>query len=162
MRRIYSVKTKILLFLLVLLIVATGFLRDFIFKAINVQLFNLYYKRPPVNVPDSIKILLDYNYSELYYSKWILTFAFAGLYLLLSCAVLLFIFQNRKYIKWCIGIYAIILILSFLFMAIGYLIKDYKNTYYLARQFMGFLQSPFILMMLIPAIKLYERQRINI
>lgn len=157
-----KLKKSFLLTLTIISIIGAGFLRDFLFKFINGQLYIVYYYQTQTPVPPPLSFLLQLNYSQLYYLKWFLTFLFTGIYFLLSCITLHLLFNNKNYFKVCFVIYLFVFILSFLFMSIGYLIKDYSNMYYLARQFMGFLQSPFILMMLIPALKLYERQKDNI
>ena len=141
-------------FLLILSLIFFGYLRDYLFVNINFQLAKLYYKDYIYTLPENLSFLQIFSYNQLFYGKWILTIVFMLIYFLITCAFIKKIFTEKKYIKWTAYSFLTILFISFLFYSYGILFHDYDNGYTLSRVFMGMVQSPLVLMILIPAFKL--------
>ena len=69
------------------------------------------------------------------------------------------LFGNRNFFKITIWSYVAILLVSGILITIGYVFKGTtEKTYEFARYLMGLAQSPLILMILIPAFKLSEKE----
>ena len=68
----------------------------------------------------------------------------------------------KKYIRITFAVYIAIILISALFIGFGLLFKNSSETMYeFARYLMGMAQSPIILMVLIPALKLSEKEEIK-
>ena len=157
-----SLKKKILFLLIICILLFLGYYRDFVFKNINALLkawdFNMDY-----SMPLSLGFLKNYNYDMLVNIKWLLTLLFSLIYMSVAIITINLFFKNRNYIKITIAVYIGITILSGLFIAVGYLVEgSSEKMYEFARYLMGMLQSPIILMILIPAFKLSEKENKNI
>ncbi len=146
------------LILIAVLTVLTGFCRDFIFKNIN-ALLKAWDFDMDFNISPSLAFLENFEYDTLLEIKWILTFIFSILYLIISLLVIKLIFKKRKYLMITVGTYVGITFFSIIFMAIGHFFPGTSGKMYeFARYFMGMAQSPIILMILIPAFKLSEKE----
>lgn len=135
-----------------------GYYRDFLFKTINGLLkawdFDVDYV-----MPASLNFLENYQYETLLNIKWALTLFFSILYLILALITIRMLFKERKYFRITIASYIGITLLSFTFIGIGYLFHSTSEKMYeFARYFMGMAQSPIILMILIPAFKIAEKE----
>lgn len=153
-----SPKKIIKLSLIVCSLLFLGFYRDFVFKSINALLkawdFNMDYA-----MPSSLRFMENYPYDTLLTLKWILTFVFSLLYLIIALITIHLLFKNKNYLKITIGTYIGITIFSGIFMLIGHYFQTTTDKMYaFARYFMGMAQSPIILMVLIPAFKLSEKE----
>ena len=156
--------TILYLSILAIIIIALGFLRLFLFENINFHLQFLYYDMERSHMSESLNFLRTFTYNELYVIKWILTMLFSFAYLFLTCLVIHILFRVKKYVLMTIYMFAAIIFISFVFYTMGLLINwdlqftdQSKTGYRLARIFMGVVQSPFPLMILIPAFMLSER-----
>ncbi|MCW3071678.1 MAG: hypothetical protein JWO44_1568 [Bacteroidetes bacterium] len=153
-----KLKTVSFYLLVIALLLATGFYRDFVFKSINALLqawdANVDYYLPP-----SLRFFENYEYDTLLRIKWILTFAFSLVYLLISVITIRYIFGRKKLIMITVWTYAGIMLLSGIFMLTGIIFSSASEKMYeFARYFMGMAQSPLILMILIPVFKLAEKE----
>jgi len=153
-----SPKKIVKLSLIVCFLLFLGFYRDFVFKSINALLkawdFNMDYA-----MPSSLRFLENYQYDTLLNLKWLLTFVFSLLYLIIALITVHLLFKNKNYLRITIGTYLGIAIFSGIFMLIGHYFQTTTNKMYeFARYFMGMAQSPIILMVLIPAFKLSEKE----
>jgi heme/copper-type cytochrome/quinol oxidase subunit 2 len=152
----YELLLKTILILVSLL--SFGYYRDFLFKTINGLLkawdFDVDYVIPP-----SLKFLENYQYDTLLNLKWVLTLVFSIVYLMIALFAIKTLFNNRKYTQIAIGTYLGIILFSSIFILIGYLFHSTSEKMYeFARYFMGLAQSPIILMILIPAFKISEKE----
>jgi hypothetical protein len=138
-----------------------GFAREFFFVNINNILMILYYKRPSIMpVPEIMQGFLNYNYSSLYYSKYIFTLVSAALYFLLSYWAIKKLTGKVFFTKMLSYSYLLFLGLSALSMLYAYFIKQNLNDeeYTLSRWLMGVLQSPIICLILVASEQLYKPQ----
>ncbi|MBN4051358.1 hypothetical protein JYU16_00930 [bacterium AH-315-M05] len=142
--------------ILAILIIAMGFLREFLFVNINYHLQFLYYHMERSYMAESLNFLRSFTYDELYKIKWILTILFTLVYLFFTCLVIKLLFHGKKCVLRTIYIFAAIIFISFIFYTSGYLINQDAIGYRLARICMGVVQSPLPLIILIPAFKLIK------
>ncbi len=145
---------KSLLILIICLLLFLGFYRDFVFKNINALLkawdFDLEY-----SMPNSLKLFENLEYATLVNLKWLLTLLFSIIYLIIPVYTIHLLFKNKKYTVITIYLYVSITVMSSLFILTGVVFENTSDKMYeFARYFMGMLQSPIILMILIPTFKL--------
>ena len=140
---------KFQLSFLVIVLLIIGFFRYFVFENINVLLFNSLHHRQ-YQVPSFFNFMRDWSYSRLYFFKWILTLSFCTVFFFNQWLILKTIFTKKNTRIWLIYFYLILLLLSIVSFGIGYLINNPQGGYLFSRKFMGILQSPVPLMLLIP------------
>lgn len=136
-----------------------GFSREFLFVNINNQLYKLYYHNNDITLPDSLRFLESLDYSTIYYSKYPLTILYFLAYFFTSLYAVKLICQNKKYNKWVVYIYALLLILASIVMTYNYLINNQLsgNEYTFSRWLMGIAQSPLVAFFIIAAGTLYQK-----
>jgi hypothetical protein len=146
--------------LLLIALIAIGYFREYIFVSINYQLYRLYYHvEAEYPLPDQLKFLTYFTHKQLYYTKWVLTLLFVLLYFFITRFVLAKIFEKRAaMLKLTIGLHLLLILIA----AMSYCYDlVFEHTHYkgyeLSRVFMGFLQSPLVLMILIPTFKLSDK-----
>ena len=142
---------QIYLALLVLAIVALSFFRESVFVNINGHIWFLYYHNDKSYLYSFLSFLLPLTYLQLYWFKWLLTLLFVALFLFLSCLVIKLLFGDKKFVKWTIYAFLAIIMIAAVSYGVGILFNKSGDGYLLARFFMGMIQSPFLLMFLIPA-----------
>lgn len=129
-------------------VVFLGFFRDYLFVNVNYTLSYLYGERMYNYADSALEFLVDYKASTLYTLKWVLTVVFFGLYWLTGFAFIKLLYKKNSYI-W---IYTIIYLALFVFAGLAYVggdvFSDPGEGYTLARQIMGWGQSPIPLMFL--------------
>ena len=158
----FSAQKIILLFCIIGIILFLGYYRDFVFVTINFILQARDY-RAEYTLPPSLNFLDQFSYNVLMNFKWLLTVLFSMAYLLVALITLRILFNKRKYTRILVGVYAAVMLLSGLFMLVGYVFGDLSaRMYEFARYLMGMAQSPVILMILIPAFKLSDQEPNNI
>jgi hypothetical protein len=153
-----GIKTVLLVIFLLFLIVFAGFLRDYLFKSINALLRAWDYDQDYF-LPAPLSFLENYEYDTLVNMKWMLTFLFSFIYLFISIASLKMVFGDHRYRRLCIYTYAAVMLLSGIFIGCGMLFSKPEKMYEFARYLMGMAQSPLVLMILIPALKLSEKEK---
>src|SRR6476620_1428418 len=127
----------------VLLFAALGYFREFFFVNLNVILFMKYYSSAPaLPVPEVMKVFENFNYAQLYYSKNFFTFLLTAIFFGASYWALGKFTANRIFVRLLFYSYAILLGLSFLSTAYGYLIKEQlaSDEYTVSRWLMGVAQ----------------------
>ena len=136
-----------------------GFSREFLFVNTNNQLYKLYYHDEDIKIPESLEFITHFQYSTLYYLKYLFTIIYFLAYLLTSYFAVKHICLNKKNTQWVIYIYAILLVLSGISMAYNYLINDQLNgdEYTFSRWLMGIGQSPLVAFFIIASSKLYNK-----
>ncbi len=155
-----SRKITIILFIAVILVM-TGFYRDFIFKNIN-SLLQAMDAGISYTLPNSLSFLENCNSYTLIKTKWLLTFFFSLSYFLITLITIQLFFKNKNYSRISVVSYAAISAISGLLMLAGYIIPSLSERMYeFARYLMGMLQSPVILMILFAAFKFYDKDSIR-
>jgi hypothetical protein len=154
-------RTIIPLLFVAALFLGSGFFRDFVFLNVNEQLRVAYYHPPETFLSPSMAFLKTFSYTSLYYLKWVLTFAFAGLFMALTLLVVKILFADKTHFRWTLLTYGLLVILAGLFFLGGYLFGRSENGYLIARFLLGIAQSPIVLMVLVPAFKLSAWQSKN-
>lgn len=157
-----SPKKYIFLLLIVCILLLLGYYRDFVFRTINTLLqakdYDAVFTSPP-----TLQFLDHYTYPGLIRMKWALTLLFTLVYWGISLFAIKIVFDEKKYNRIAIGVYAVILLIAGLLMLAGYVFDALSGSMYEpARYLMDLLQSPVILMILIPAFKLSGQEHNNI
>lgn len=151
-------KKSVFLLLLIICLLLLGFYRDFVFKNIN-ALIQSHELNIGFSMPSHLSVFDNFEYNTLIKIKWILTFAFSAFYLITSIITINILFKNKKYIRITIGVYIALILVSAIFMTLGYFLPTTsKNMYSFSRYLMGMAQSPLVLMILIPAFKISEKE----
>jgi hypothetical protein len=151
-----NIRKAVFLLLLIALFLTCGFLRDFVFLAVNEQTRIAYYHSPDSFLPHSMKFLEPLSYSALYYLKWLLTLVFAMLFMGLTIAFVYLFFPNRTYLSWTLYVYGGVMALAGVFWLGGYLVHSSEKGYIISRFLMGLEEGPVMLMLLIPGFRLFE------
>lgn len=147
-----NIKLKILFIFLLFGIV--GYFREFFFVQLNVILYQKYYNQINEGVKLSyfMKYFHQFNYSTLYYSKYIFTLVSVGLFYGLNYMALYTLNhkKNIKFLKFC---YLVLLTLASVSMLYGYLINNrlQDDEYTLSRWLLGIAQSPIVFIILVAA-----------
>lgn len=147
-----NIKLKILFIFLLFGIV--GYFREFFFVQLNVILYQKYYNQINEGVKLSyfMKYFNQFNYSTLYYSKYIFTLVSVGLFYGLNYMALYTLNhkKNIKFLKFC---YLVLLTLASVSMLYGYLINNrlQDDEYTLSRWLLGIAQSPIVFIILVAA-----------
>ncbi|MBI3133415.1 MAG: hypothetical protein HYZ14_01960 [Bacteroidetes bacterium] len=138
---------KIKLFILVLGIVLLGFVRDYFFMNINWIFLHLTVGRPNQAL-DEFHFLLNWTPEEINALKWLLTFLFSGLYLLLTWLIIRICFQNPVYNRITLIAYLALTGLALLLYFISLFTGQSDDLYGVIRTLMGLAQSFMPLMIL--------------
>lgn len=147
-------KQRLIILSLLCVLVFLGFYREFLFY--NIQAEEIFQKKLHHDryTDSSLNWLTKLNLNELLQLRWILTLVFTICFGFISFLVIHFSFKSKRYNKWIVKAFTGALVAAIIFYGISpnY---DQKNTAYLmARKIMGLLQSPLLLMALIPPILL--------
>ena len=113
--------------------------------------FDYYYSH------DSIDWLYSFSQSELSKLKWIITFASIATFTLLNILALKFLEFNKKEIKIFLLVEGICIALAIATFVFGKLIHQSEAVYPAVRGIMGIVQSPVLVLIFIPAKKLFNR-----
>lgn len=135
-----------------------GFSREYFFESINIKLFYLWRDEYDVIMEETLAFLNDYSYWTLYWLKWLLTGLYTGLYLIAALVVVRMFFPAH-YKKYVIISYLIVIALAIITFGSGYLIKNVDSNYAVTRQLMEWLQSPIMLLVLIPGFLLLKNKK---
>lgn len=152
-------KLRIIAFylLIILLLLAVGYYRDFVFKSIN-ALLQAWDSEVDYYITPSLSFIENYEYETIVRLKWLLTMIFSLAYLGISLLAVKFIFDRRSFMKITVFVYMAITALSGCLILIGMIIGSQEKMYEFARYFMGMAQSPLVLMILFPVFKLAEKE----
>ena len=105
----------------------------------------------------SIETLYSLNASQLSKLKWIITFASIGVFTILNIAALHFLQFQKKEIKIFILVEGICLAFAIVAFMLGKFIHKDELVYPAVRGIMGIAQSPVLVLIFIPAKKLFNR-----
>ena len=153
----FKLREGFLILILIIVFIVIGFFRDAVFMNLNSQLYKLYFKNYEYTLPNWLSVFEEWPYMKLYYFKYVLTAIFVVLYFLLSLISVFAFSGNKKNIKWVFYAYGIVLFLSLLTYIGGYALNNFPKGFLFTRNLMGLLQSPFIVMIIIPALKLEKK-----
>lgn len=136
-----------------------GFSREFLFVNINNQLYKLFYNDADIRLPESLSFLSSFSYTTLYYLKYPLTILYFLAYFFTSFYATKIICDDKKYGRWIIYIYALLLILASITIMYNYLINNQLagDEYTFSRWLMGIAQSPLVAFFTIAASTLYKK-----
>lgn len=138
----------------VLLIIALSFFRESIFININAHMWYLFYENDKTHLASYLKFLKPFSYKEIYWFKWGLTIFFSILFLFFSNIIVFLVFKEKKFIHWTIFSYLVLILVAGMAYLTGVLFNSLEQGYLISRFFMGMVQSPFLLIFLIPAFNL--------
>jgi hypothetical protein len=142
------------IFLPLSLLLALGFLRDFVFLNINDQLYKLYYGNYEFELPASLKSLENLSYMSLYYLKYFLTGFFVVAYAELTHWGLKVCLPAKANWKITAMVFMFIFVFAALIFGVGNLLGKENQAYLTARGILGVLQSPVPFMILFPGLLL--------
>jgi hypothetical protein len=142
-------KNKIIAVVLILVLIALGFFREYLFVNINVVLYNKLNGETYTVVP-ILSFFEGFSYNSVYACKWIFTGLFSLLFFLLQAELLKRIFAEKNIVKWLLYFYLVLILLAILAFGTGYISGNLESGYRFSRMFMGILQSPVPLMFMIP------------
>lgn len=101
---------------------------------------------------------LQFEKKELYNLKWMLSFLFGGLNILLSVAAVFIYFNSRNYALFVFTIYGILGII----LTLGYLLSKFLNfkesVYDLLHDVLLLLQTPILFILIFPILLFYKKQ----
>ena len=139
-----------------ILLTLLGFTREFVFENMNAQLYKLWYGLPEYHLPSSLGFMNSWEADTLYYLKYPLTLLTVLLYYIIAQKTIHFYFHARKLRRISLYTHGFILLIGGAFYLYGVVFNDFDQGYKFSRIFMDFLQSPLLLMILLPACKLLE------
>lgn len=142
--------------MLITLILLGGF-REIIFVNINEQIEFNAGRIESYRVLESFSFLKDMSFEGLQNLKWALTIGFTVAFLALSLLSFKYIMKDPGGMKWLLIGYTSAFVISGIIYVLGKLIGEPQLGYTLSRVVMGALQSPFPLMLMIPARMLARR-----
>lgn len=137
--------------MIVVFILIGGF-REMFFLNLNEQIFFNEGGTDRYRVLEAFHFLGDFDTQSLYAFKWLGTLSFSAIFLGLSVLTLDRILERPDLVRWLIGLYVLGIGLGGMSFLGGRLTGNSELGYTLARAVMGALQSPFPMMLMIPAL----------
>lgn len=113
--------------------------------------FDYYYSH------DTIEVLYSFNQSELNQLKWAITFASIASFTLLNILALRFLQFNKKEIRLFLLVEMGCFALAVMAFILGKFTHQNEAVYPAVRGIMGILQSPVLVLIFLPAKKLFNR-----
>lgn len=150
-------QAKLLVGGIVILFIATGFFREFLFVNINEQMRVSFYNSPDPHIAPSLSWLSSFSYDTLYYLKWPLTLVFTAIFGGYTALAVYWAYNDKKLVRITWLSYGAIFGLSFLFFAIGLLLGSREPTYAIARFLAGIIETPAMLVILLASFHLVRR-----
>ncbi len=134
--------------LLVVLFVATGFFREFLFVNVNEQRRVAYYHATDSQLAPSMQWLTAFSDTTLYYAKWPLTLLFTAIFAGLTALIVRTAFGDKRLVRITWLAYGAVFAVAFLIYAAGWLAGKSESTYEIARFFVGIAETPALLVVL--------------
>jgi hypothetical protein len=150
-------RSKVFICVLILVFIATGFLREFVFLNWNEQIRVTYYQSPDPHVHPAMQWLGAFSYDTLYWLKWPLTLIFSAIFTVLSVSVMQLLFSNRTYNRITLYSYTAIFLSSLILFCAGWLLGFYDALYPIARFLAGIIETPILLIILIASFLVHRR-----
>jgi hypothetical protein len=94
----------------------------------------------------------------LFTPKWISTILFGNIFLGLNLVIIYLIYQNKMYIKFAFWLFFWVSLISVISLGIGLSTNTYAYFYPIVSRIKELQQSPFTLILLLGAFKLYKEQ----
>jgi len=134
-----------------------GYIRYSLFLTVNEQAADVFYHASPPQLNSLLSFLNSKSYNWLLNFKWGLTLLFTIIYCIFSSFSVFILFKNKSYIKICILLYSSMLIVSAIFIGIGYIFQDFSHhAFNLARNIMHLGQSPLITLLILAGLYFYR------
>ena len=133
-----------------------GFFRETLFISINSALYDKFYNENNNRVVWFLSFLNLFSYQTIYTAKWFITPLFVFMYWFIQRRFLLFLFTEKRIVRWLSILYLSLFLLAGVFFIAGWVFGKINDGYVFSRLFMGLLQSPAPCMILIPAMYLYK------
>ena len=153
---------KVIAYLFLLLaLILLGYFRDYFLSQYNNYLYQLYYKDPEYAIEASFSFLKNFTYMQLYYAKFFIIAFFCLCYYAITITTIWITFKERKKIVLSSYFYIGILVIALIFYLYGLATDGSEKIYEISRTFLALLQSPLVLMILIPAFKIKFQQPIQ-
>lgn len=148
-------KILILAFLLILLTIL-AIAREYTFVWINAAINNYYRTTNNTDIPS---FFLQFEKQELYYLKWLFSFVYGGLNILISIAGILIYFNTRNLVLFMFIVYGLI----GLILIVGYgLSKAFdlnEAVYDLLHDLLLLLQTPILFIIVFPILLFYNKPK---
>ena len=113
------------------------------------------------NSNNSFSFFFKYNKSGLNKLKWVLALVFIGVFFLFNSAILHLWFNDKSLLKFLLLAYLVLSVLSIAFFGFGKMVGDPLAGYGVARKILGALQSLIPVMILFPAVLIFESSKKN-
>lgn len=155
-------KKKAYISFLILILIAFSFLRESVFLNINAHMWYLFNYGDKSYLSPLLSFLSPLSYQQFYWLKWGITVFFCLIFLFLYCIIISSIFKGKKFLQWTIFSFLSLVLVSAIAFVTGIIFNKSETGYTISRFFMGMIQSPFLLIFLIPAFKLAEPSEIKI
>jgi hypothetical protein len=137
-----------------------GYLRDYVFVNINYELIDIYYHRNDWQMPSVLSYFENWDYARLYYFKYALTGLFVVLYLGISMLCVRLLFVKNRYLVYTLAAYSVVITTALMLNKISLLGIDDRQAYLFSRELMGFVQSPFLFIVLLCVFFLAEKKSV--
>lgn len=155
-------KSVLLISAVVIAYILLGFYRDTFFKNLNSQADVLHHRSPAFELSAGTGFLKQFTTDGLMKLKWIMTCVFSLLFFFLGWITLKLFFGERKNRQLLLFAYLFVFSLSLLVYLSGKLFPSWEEqAFSLARNLVQALQSPLIIMILIPVILLMKKSQLN-
>ena len=149
-------KRKGIIFLFILVLIALGFFREFVFVNINTMIYNARFNE---NYPISnfFSFIAHLNHKTLYIMKWVLTAVFIALFLFMQIQFSNYLFEKRNFKNFFLLFYLCLNVLASIAYFSGWIFNNLQQGYTFSRLFLGILQSPLPIIFLTPVFYFYEK-----
>ncbi|MES2681823.1 MAG: hypothetical protein V4635_18155 [Bacteroidota bacterium] len=136
-----------------------GYFREFFFVHLNNIMYLKYYGHTTMPIPASMNIFNSFSYDTLYFSKYIFTIVWMGLFFFMNYFALKKIGTEKKLTRYLFWAYALLLVLAGISTAYGLFVKNRlaDDEYTISRWLFGIAQSPIICLILLASEKLYHK-----
>jgi hypothetical protein len=151
-----SNRNKIIVVALIILFIATGFFREFVFLNWNEQIRVSFYDVTDSHVASSMQWLSGFSYEALWWLKWPLTLFFSALFAFYSYILVRIIFQEANYTRLVVLAYTAVFAAGFLVFSFGWLISN-KSAMEIGRFLAGIIETPAMLVILIASFMIHRR-----
>lgn len=149
-------KRKLLILLVLILMIATGFVRESFFKNCNAFILLKSDGKLSPQLSEVWGFLYNYSIATLVKIKWVAILLFAIIYMAYTLILSKILFQNSFY-KVITSTYSTIISISLIVMLIGILINSNEGVFYnFSRWLVGLTQSPLLSGVLILLLYYFE------
>lgn len=133
-----------------------GYFREYFFVNLNNVMYQKYYGHTDLPMSSVMTFFKLFSYKTLYFSKYLLTLFWVGLFYALNLLCLKKISEQKILLKILTYSYILLLILAAVSMIYGYFINKrfQDDEYTISRWLLGIAQSPIICLILLASEKL--------